>query len=481
MSELPVLHITASSATWLARGQETRIASARLGESMPSMAKTVLGMLKANKLKKEACILSISADFYRRRQLDLPAALTGRELREVLERKASNLLETSRLVRYQAIPLYGARQTKRSDTKSWLLFALEARTLQAMIQDLLRVGVPVKRVVAAELAYQGLKEPHALGDLHATVQVAQLEDAIGVTLLCDHGLVSQNLIPTHSLDPTKIASALVQELRSVDSYWRKISGGGAVTRAYFSGFPECFADALTPATLMVMQDIQLTFEEVTEDSNATSGAHIATMRACRSAGPLAIDFTYSIPPRRITSTAFMVASLAALCSIGFSGRDAFATKMNTAVRDLSKYLPPAELNRKSEELKEEIASLEGIRSEYEHEWAAIQGTSQAGIPFDGLCSDLLSAFAGQTVLESLAISRSGSGFTYEAVGVAPAKTKLAAKALSITRERLSALDRFGTFSLVPEAHVPTQGEDWQQLRFTILGVWNPSPSTRGER
>jgi len=472
MSGLSVLYVSDNSVSWLAEDRENCVLTADLLEGDESIARTVVAMLEGRGERGQACVLALDESFYRRRQIELPAGLSPRDLAGNLNRKAANLLGTTDQALYHALPLGGNKQNTRDGIQSWLLFTLEAPRLRALMDSLRKVGFDVKRVLAAETAYHGIWQPRELAVGEAALLVGQLGTGLGVSLIGTAGLVSHNVVPTASLSRDALASALVQELRSMDSHWRRLSEGGVVTQVHLWGFDPEWEAAISPATQMVLPDVDLTFACAPVAPDPRQYQALALMVPCRRLDALSVDFTLPAAPRRSVSSMLVAASVACVATFGLMGRSGLATSVEAMQQDMRMRSDSARTVKDASSLKAEIQSLQSVESEFQSEWRAFLGTGTSNIPFGRVCGDVLRAFGDDAALESIHLTAEDSSVRYAIVGWAPPGTVRAAEALADLTGRFDELDAFGNFSLQPETRIPGSSSSSEMLQFTIDGDWD---------
>ena len=474
MREQSILLLSKSSVSWLTCEPQAQVLHREFADGDLAAAKVAKSMLKDGRVKAGACVLALDDSYYKRRQFDLPSDLTGRELKEVLTRKANGLVGPDGRAVFQALPLHGNRKSRRDGVRSWALFAIESQKLVQLTEELRRAGFAVKRVIAAEVAYNGNLHMPELGDSDAVIQIGQLDSGIGVSLFCQDGLVTQYVAPTGDFGRETVGSAIVQELRSMDSYWRQISEGGSVTHAALSGFDQDWADQISPATQMVLPNVELHFGQdlpvVTADKEML--AHM--LLNCKSQGPLMVDFSLATAPHKLVTVALTAASVACGLSLGYFALNQL--EATTGRIESSIHARSAEVDAESEArgLQAELDSKHAIENEFQAEWNAVMSTASTNIAYAQICEDVMEAIGAEGALESLKVTRGQPLAGIQVTGVVPAQTAPATSALDSIRRRLSGTGAFHNLEVAPESRIPGPEGASQLLRFTISGKWDSS-------
>lgn len=478
--EHSVLHIGPSRVAWLTRGGDPVVHQMEFDGEVLKPHQAALELLARSKERRRTCILGLGEGIYQRRQVDLPADLGGRELRDILRRKAAGILGVESQVVFQALPLGGDRQRKRDGVQSWLVFAIEAKRLRSLLKELMAAGFRIVRTVATEVAYQGMAPVEGLQEGQAAIVIGHLESAVGISLVTGAGLVTQNLVPTGALDRESMASTLVQELRAMDAFWRKMNEGGAVTRATFIGFDEAWADTIAPSAQLILPQVELAFDKEARQSSCGFGSCVRALSACRAQSELSIEFTLSVPPKRRVAVMLSAASLAVVVSLGGMASDAVAQRADSLRGDLRQRFERERVRTELADVKARLEEHEAAAENYAAEWSAIIGTGTSSVPFSDLAGSILSALGADAALESFKLEPNESGAEFVAIAVTPADALRSAGAMRDAFARLEASGFFTDLSLEPETRVPTKEDQAQLLRFSMKGNWVPPGLARGQ-
>ncbi|MFT5081191.1 MAG: hypothetical protein ACI84E_001849, partial [Planctomycetota bacterium] len=473
MREQSILYLAKNSVSWLTRGIQSKVIRQELPDEdlvLPSIAKA---MLREDRVKAGACTLALDESHYKRRQLELPADLEDRELKQVLTRKANQMLGVEGKAVFQSIPLHGNRKSRRDGVQSWLLFAIDSKQLTGLVEDLRRAGFRVKRVVAAEVAYQGNLQLPELEESNAVIQIGQLDSGIGVSLFSQSGLVSQNVVPTGAIGRDAMGPALVQELRSMDSYWRQISEGGSVSHASFSGFDQAFAEQILPAAQMVLPNVELHFDKDLAEVSPDLEMLTRMLVNCKSHGQWTVDFTLTPTPHKLIMMTLVAASLACAVTLGDAGQAELETLRGSVDSAIHMRLDKGDAKQQAQVIQAEIVSMGAIESDFQAEWSAFMGTATTSIPYAQISESVIGSIGRDGALESLNVTRGDPLVGIQITGVVPSDTTMAADALDTIRTRLASDGAFVELKVSPEARVPRPEDGSDLLRFTVSGKWDP--------
>jgi hypothetical protein len=245
------------------------------------------------------CVLALGQGYFEQRLLALPA-LPSAELRGVLARKAANLLELElEDSSYVALPVpvlgEGAEGTRH------LILALQRSRATSIQAELRACGFRIQRVVSARLALLGAARRALPRPREAALVVTHEPHALGVTLLHGDALVQQTIFPGTHDDEAAMASALVQELRGLVQFWRRVRRGEEVTQLVLAGLKPEAAQHLEPTLHACVPGSHLVCLPLVVDSEAPEDEQSVTRfryEACRLTGPLQPDLGALLPFRR---------------------------------------------------------------------------------------------------------------------------------------------------------------------------------------
>lgn len=209
-----------------------------------SLAAAVVEELQREGVKRQSVVVALGTDFAKTKILSMPP-LAPRDRQQVLDRKAASLCDVGpNEVAFVAHGLDG----EDSPEPRWLVDAAPRGPLSALQMEFRRLGFPVREVVAARTA--AFLAPRASMGSDAAHLVALFESehcAIGV--LRGERLCHLSVVPggahAHLTDPDA-ARGLIQELRSLDAFWRRASRGEAIERMAFGGIDPFVVERLTP-------------------------------------------------------------------------------------------------------------------------------------------------------------------------------------------------------------------------------------------
>ena len=472
--EHSVLHFGSGRVSWLARGSASQVHRLDFDARTTELHQAAIRLLAGIKEKRRTCILGLEEGFYRRLQVDLPANVSASELKEVLRRKASGLFGDGVGIVFEALPLQGDRKKIRSGVQPWLVFAVEAGPFRALLKNLTSVGFKVVRTVAADLSYQNLAHHESLGEDQGALLVGHTGASIGVSLFTAKGLVTQNLVPIESLDREALASTLVQELRAMDAYWRKMTEGGSITRATLVGFDRDWEGLITPSARLILPDLDLTVDTAARVASDGLSPSPMSMSACALVSPLAIEFSLKVAPKKRVAVTLAVASVAAVLSVGSYATHKLRDRSDALFSELEMRFDRPYIARTTSSVAAELDSLQREQVELEAEWAAFLRIGTASLALEDTTSLILDALGTEAALESLHVEVEGGLVKLIATAVTPSETARASRAMASTLRRLQSVGDFSDLSVEPDSRIPDPSEDARPLGFVVQGTWSPA-------
>ena len=424
---------------------------------------------------KQALVESNAA---RLRRIELPLALGGRDLDGLLRRRAAALCGDTTPV-YGAVPLAGDPELARDGKRGWLLVAVEAERLRALALALRSGGLTPRRIVVAELAPTARvgevadpsDDPDATASSSASLVVSYLGGRVVVSLVAGGELVEHHTVGLEGLGGDALASTLVNELRNMDSAWRRRSQGGDVRRVVFVGFAPGWADRIVPAVSMVLPEVELDFHPGKPEGDAL-GCLGPTLSTARLEGPWSVDLTLRLPPRPLVLAGAVGLALASVVSAGGLLAENLGTWAAGLESDLSMRDRPLE---EAVALEARLADAESTREAFAEQWAAFTGTARADLPFERLVEDALAATSPGARLETLEVLPGDDGVAVRLSALAPGDTALAAQAMAAGLSHLAAHPDYSGIELLPETRVPAGDGHDGRIRFTIEGRWRSAP------
>lgn len=463
----PVLFLGPDRVAWLDRGSDVlheHFADHDLVDPLDS----ITALFEAAKLKPRPCVVALGSSFVRSRQLELPVALSGRELTSVLTRRAAELVQDGADVVFAATPLAGRAQLARKALQAWRVHAVDADWLTELSAHLRKRRLDPQRVVVAELA--GASAVDRSAPDAAAVLVSYLGDSVSIALVVDAGLVDTLSIPTAGLDDAGLASSLVQELRNLETTWRRQSEGSDLARVEFLGFGSRWRDRFEPAARMTLQDVELHFHAHAAHAEEAS---LAALLSCASqADPLLPELGVRLP-----YTKLRVGALVTACAllVGWGGTQA-ASFVSAWVTQLEADLAERRVvTEQLEELRNEVAHAERKRGDLAAEWTALTGTSGLDLPLRTLMSDAIAATDDHSAIETLEFSAETGTVEFRMTAATLGATQFASDGMRRTLATYRDQGTYADLALEPEAKVPDGSSDQAGgpglARYTLMGTW----------
>jgi hypothetical protein len=244
--------------------------------------------------------------------IELPP-LPPRDRKAVLRRKAAALAgcapeEVIFTASLQASAARGA--TEPGDR--WLIVALRRSFASELLSSLRTRGIRIARVVSLRLAplREALAGQRARNLDSGCVVVAVEPQATTVSLVAGAALVSQSTLTGSIAARPKLARALLQEIRSIDSFWRKTHRGSGVTEVAWIGLAAERGEPLRAALQTALPDARV-HALVTEA--AARGSLLAACSSWQPADGLRGSSSISASRHRVRSARRSPASLRRPC------------------------------------------------------------------------------------------------------------------------------------------------------------------------
>ena len=412
--------------------------------------------------RRGGVVLALEADRFVHRRVVIPP-VPGRERSGIWRRRAANLLECEAAdAAYVAVPC--SREGERTDEAgdAWMLFAWRRSMLRELELELRRARIPARRVVLARLALLA-RACELEGDETAPfLVVARERDATTLSLVRAGALIQQTVLAGGGgASDRDAAVALVQELRSLFTYWRRMSRGEELRRIVPLGFAPSFLEPLATAIHAALGGVEIARPEGGSAGAAQEEEHeLELLRSCTVQGPLQAEVRVS-PPR---SRAVVALSLALAAAAFLAGRPLLRegeTRLDRA------QLRVAELESQGAEL-EELRRLEADHEEARgrlaadvERWTALERESIAA---ERLVPQVLGAFGGRAVLAGLSARVEEGRVDVELSGLASGGPDQVFTTLEALQQDLAAGEGVGQVKVLPPPRVP---EDGDALAFRV--------------
>jgi hypothetical protein len=458
---LAVLHLTPESAEWLDPCEPGAVRYARvpvLGATPADLASAADQARTQAGGARRRCVLALGGKLVEQRVLGLPE-LPRRDLERVLPRKAANLLGVdAEQALYCALALAHEQRTdNEAGTESkWFLLAMRRSLITPLTHALHKSGFEIERLVSPAMARlcfaQGLRADPAAPCIVVDVDT----DCVVVSLIQSDELRMQNRLHGGFEATPTMAMTLIQEVKTFDAFWRKVSRGEGVKQVVVLGmdversrlFANAILTALPGAAVRVRPDET---DELEAPEQRALTARVLSLSACCSTGSLALEASLPTPPKLALVAGVAGAALLVTGSIGAVMRDSLARELH-ALRSARMSMDAlsgdlvslSDSNRRTQALLDEL-QLETDRLVARLEW---------GAPLEPTLEALVGVVDGQAQLRSFSLQRFGSQGEVRFSGVAPAEPLEAVRALKTIE---SGLERCSTLANVRVSPLEIRG------------------------
>lgn len=464
-AQLPVLHVDRGRLEWLDRDAIVAGAplTAELDVTSPrDVAEGAVALLGANGRKPDRCLLALG-DAHMTQRVAQFADVPTKDLRRVLGRKAASLLgEEPENVLFSATSM---AVEEREPTRRWMLQVVRRSEIDALLHELERVGFRVARVFGARQAVisSSFLPNHEAPESSTSVVLAIENRAVSISLLEGDTLVQQTLVPGNFESQPALAAALVQELRGIQGYWRKVSRGSSIDQVVAVGFTHADGERFKPAIQAALPGCEFTVVGGDRVSG-TDAARLVYLQLCRSGSRGTAEMTPSRPAKK----KLLLAGLAIAAGAGVVG----GMQVRSELVDASSWRRTHETHvyeqtQDVEDVREILEQVDQARGRYLAERAAIEGIGSAGRSMAGIISDVLTAFGQRATLESLTLDPTQGGLRLALTGTTdpdPGRSMDVLDALVVSLE--SSL-RFADVQLLPPSDLPTSGSESGGLQFRV--------------
>jgi len=318
----PVLYVTRSRVEWM--GADSSYAVLELEEELtaPKLARAAARLVKEAGARPGPCILALGKGHVVERSVALPD-MQPKEQRSVLGRKAANLLELSEAETiFSAIELAEHPGEESEWATKWLVQAVRRTEHLTFRNELQKVGFRVRRVVSAPLSVLQERFAAELAEDEAFIIAAVEPDSTAINLVSQDGLVHRAILNGAFAGDSAMASGLIQELRGLQAFWRKLSRGGSIKGAALIGLEASITQSIFPALHAALPGIDLAPIE-TEDGDSARSERIALLECARTPAIVRDSLRVPLAPnRRLLAAAGLLLA---------SGSWAMAARLNETI------------------------------------------------------------------------------------------------------------------------------------------------------
>lgn len=476
-----VLYIGTWWVEWLGvdrKGRAVHVREEVDGEHPAEFVSAALAAIRRAGMGRRPCVLALADTHAPERRVDVPP-LRRKELQQVLERKAAQLLECG-----LEDTLYSARAASsqrgaadETGLQPWIVVAMRRSFVVELSNRLRRHGLRVRKIVSARYArLSALIQAFAAEDAPAR-QGPDASDAApravgtvvvdvelhSITIHLTHGpnVISDSQLAGSFQESPGLAVSLLQELRGLEAHWRKISRGGQLGRAVFAGLSAVGADRIRIAVATALPGVECSFLSGERDDAAR--ARQASLAACAGQGPFDLDLTVQLP-RRPSVAAFLVLIVA--CLLGSVGVVAHA-ELSTRLVDLEAQEaallgatgPLPELQDRAQDLEQGLARLAA-------ETARAQQVLGLGLPLEDFLVQLFEVLAADADLQALTVTRSGETHNIRISGRTHSHPLRGLEALKRIESELTELPGYEQVELQPPTLTSGQGSSTMPFEIT---------------
>ncbi len=419
-----ILHLTHECAEWLATDASGVVRYAKapvLGPAASDLAAAASAAFEqaggGAPRKRARCVLALGGKLVEQRVLALPD-LAQVELRRVLPRKAAGLLGVElQDALYAALPL-AKEQLSASEgavEQKWFLLAMRRTLLAPLSVALQRANFDVAHLTCASMARLCAAQ-ELRGDVSEACIVIDVDlDAVVVSLIHNDELRMQNRILGSFESTPTMALTLIQEVRTIEAFWRKQSRGEGVSQVVVLGVDAERAKLFCNAVSSALSGARVTVwpqELDTSVAEPPSFAHrIASLSAARpvgrAAGAFALHAPLPTPPRMAPLIAIAGCALFAAASAGAVLRSRLTRELvEVRVQRMAHESRSADL----ESLRDGNRAAEARLAEAVAETERFAASSSVGVPLAAVLETFVTASTRDASLRSLAVERfAGAG------------------------------------------------------------------------
>jgi len=428
------------------------------------------------------CILALGPEFVRERLIELPP-LPPRDRSTVLRRKAAALAQcapedvifSASLQANTSGDEAGAQELDR-----WLIVALRRAVADELLSALRARGIHVTRAVSLRLA--PLREALArrrVRDLDSGCVVVAVEpQATTVSLVAGAALVSQSTLTGSVAARPKLARALLQEIRSIDSFWRKTHRGDGVAEVAWIGLAAERGEPMRAALQTALPEARvhalgIEGEPVGAEAELAPG-RVQLLSACRRREGFVLDLGLAARRSPAVTAAWSAAAAAVFLLLGFfaSGR------LRGALEQLEHRNQSLRREQQNATLTLEQSArarslVDGVRARF----VRAEEAARVGLPFERIVEGAFSAFGDDGALLSLAISTplDGAGAEVVIAGLTDSHPLRGARKVARIAEALAATPGLDAVRIEPPTELPGSDMDGLARPFPFVVRMRTAP------
>ncbi len=419
-------------------------------------------LLNVNGMKPGACRVLLGADMISQHVVSL-GTIPEKEVRSVLHRKAANLLDTE-----LQNTVFTAVQLRDQDGGRWLVSVIHREKLRDLRMGLESADFRVKGFVLARQSLQVRVQERlpSLEEGDAVILVGLEADSVAISLLANGGLVQQTVVPGRFDLQTPVASTVLQELRSFESYWRRQSRGGAITHVVGSGLTKDQADHLVLAMHAALPTAK--FQAAEGEMPREEGlARVGYLALCAGSRAQSCDFTLPTPPRRSALIAVTCGVLALGAYLGQEARlQIIDSRASVEVRIMGL---ESDVSTHSE-VEEDLGAVQNAQGELDSHRTRVQKIAGVGVSGREWLDFVQSTFSGRARLDALYIDDTGGQESLSVSGSVPVDPLQSVELLSAIAASWQQNPVLGHYRVQLPNAVSESGNAESELTFKITAA-----------
>lgn len=463
-ASLPILFMGDGRIEWVSGDPDRRHSShgRRADSHSPrELAAQALELVELAEEKPGRCALMVGGTLTSQRVLNL-APMAPKDLRVVLERKAANLLGVEpRDAWYRAVQMSGAES---AEEQRWLICAVRRSELLALDHELIRVGFRPQCILVPRLS---LLSAHPGGKQESDTDLTRIllclePSGVAISLTSKGELVQQTFVPGLFEQQSGLASSVLQELRSFEGFWRKLSRGGSIDEVLLFGLTENTSLALTPAIQAALgnRDCKVLMGPLCESE---SEARAFALKMAAAAADSRGDLTPKEPPSKSLIVAAGMCAVTFGMVLGFYGQDYLSKRRQVADHYASELSIEA---RDHDSLQRQLQSSRQAREAAVVRAHRLQAIGNSGFPLQPLLESVDAAFEGRALLHSVKLQPDVEDAQLEILGSTDPDPALSLRMLNQLVSELEASSTCRDVVLLPPNGRLSESAD-TELRFQV--------------
>ena len=435
-----------------------------LSRSPQDMVRVARGLVRESGSKPGKCTVLLGGDQVKQRMFSL-GEVPAKELRQVLRRKAANLLEVEEQhVVFSAIPL--ASHDGENEHR-WLISAVRLEEIRSLQRQLLRDGFRPKRFLFARQSMLRTAESYLStgSDDEAWVIVGVEETGVAISLVAAGQLVQQSVVPGVFDAQSAMAASVLQEMRGFESYWRRFSRGGAIDDVFVAGLTDAAGEHFQVACHAALPNSE--FLSVGGGDGASDDeARAAYLSTCAAGEGIEGDLSLAAPVGKkwMATTAVLTLALGVLVGKTMQGKLSTLANVHFEKADLLENSV-----RNLTEIEGDLDRYQASMDELNLRGEIIGQIGTAGLDLASWLQYTRAAFENRAVLEGLHLDDTGSDASFSATGRVSDDPTESTVALAGVSQALQAMKDLSSFRLRLPSAVNGTSSGQVGLEFRMTG------------